>query len=148
MADFSKLRAGLKKDSAKRPTSDLKEVTQGNIPAENKNAVAGKSGQLTTTGAETAAKQGETMADLSPLQAGKLLQEKIRRGECSIWAINHALKRNAPAEEIALIAVKGLALVTSDPMIFKTVADEWRQRYGMTIEENPPYKITYCQNEK
>ena len=88
------------------------------------------------------------MADLTPLQAGKLLQKKIMKGECSIWAINHALKRNAPPEEIALISVKGLSLVTSDPMIFKTVAEIWREKYGMVIEENPPYKITYLQKEK
>ena len=77
-----------------------------------------------------------------------VLQDKIKKGECSIWAINHAMRRNAPPEEIALIAVKGLALVTSDAMIFKTVADAWRERYGMTIEENPPYKISYCKKEK
>lgn len=148
MADFSKLRAGLKNDSAKRPTSDLKGEPQGNIPAENKNAVAGQIDALAGDPAKMAGKPGGNMADLSPLQAGRLLQDKIKRGECAIWAIFKAMKRNAPPEEIALIAVKGLSLVTSDPMVFTTVAEAYRQQYGMSIAEKPPYEITYCQNGK
>ena len=144
MADLSKLMAGLKNNATKRPTNDFQTPTQGNTPAEPKNAVETK---IDPIAKETEKSKG-TQGDLSPLQAGKLLQDKIKKGECSIWAINHAMKRNAPPEEIALIAVKGLALVTSDAMIFKTVADAWRERYGMTIEENPPYKIGYCQKEK
>ena len=148
MADFSKLLENKKPDAPKRPVSEFQTPTQGNIPAENKNAIAGKINAKEKKTATAAGNEGGKYEDLSNLQAGKLLQEKIMKGECSIWAINHAMKRNAPPEEIALIAVKGLALVTSDPMIFKTVADAWREKYGMTIEENPPYKINYCQKEE
>ena len=148
MADFSNFIAGIKKDATKRPTSDDRGATHINYQEEYKNAVAGTIDPLKTETAKTTGKAGETLPELSPLQAGKLLQEKIMKGECSIWAINHAMKRNAPPEEIALIAVKGLSLVTSDSMIFKTVADAWREKYGMIIEEKPPYKITYLQKEK
>lgn len=148
MVDFSKLKGQGKNDPAKRPQSEFKGVTNSNYQAEHKNAVAGTTDPAERKTAENGGENGQGLVELSPLQAGKLLQEKIRKGECSIWAINHALKRNAPAEEIALIAVKGLSLVTSDSMIFKTVSDAWRERYSMTIEESPPYKITYLQKEK
>ena len=144
MVDLSKLLGNIKPDATKRPVNGFQAPTQGNIPTEPKNAVETK---IDPIAKETEKSKG-TQGDLSPLQAGKLLQDKIKKGECSIWAINHAMKRNAPPEEIALIAVKGLALVTSDPMIFKTVADAWREKYGMIIEEKPPYKITYCKNNE
>ena len=148
MTDFSKLLGNIKPDATKRPVNAFQTPTQGNIPTDNKNAVETKINPIAGTDAKKPRNPGEPLPELSPLQAGKLLQEKIMKGECSIWAINKALKRNAPPEEIALISVKGLALVTGDPMIFKTVADVWRERYGMIIEENPPYKITYCKNNK
>ena len=148
MADLSKLLGNVKTDAPKRPTSDFKGATHTNYQAEHKNAVAGQTDPLKAETAKTAGDTPGNMPELSPLQAGKLLQEKIMKGECSIWAINHALKRNAPPEEIALIAVKGLSLVTSDPMIFKTVSDIWRDKYGMVIEEKPPYKITYLQKQE
>lgn len=148
MTDFSKLLRNIKPDATKRPVNGFQAPTQGNIPAEPKNAVETKINPIAGANAKKPGNPGEPLPELSPLQAGKLLQEKIMKGECSIWAINHAMKRNAPPEEIALIAVKGLALVTSDPMIFKTVSDAWRERYGMIIEENPPYKITYCKNNE
>ena len=148
MLDLTKLLGNVKTDAPKRPVSDLNRTTQGNIPAENKNAVAGKIDALPTADAQNPGTSGAELPELTPLQAGKLLQEKIMKGECSIWAINHAMKRNAPPEEIALIAVKGLSLVTSDPMVFKSVSEAWREKYGMVIEESPPYKITYLQKEE
>lgn len=144
MVDLTKLLSKPKTDAVKRPTSDLNGATQGNIPTEYKNAVAGQIDPLKMESAETEEKQGE----ISLLQAGKLLQDKIRKGERATWAIFHALNRNAPAEEIALIAVKGLSLTTSDPLLFKKVADVWLEKYGMEIENEPPYKITYCQQKK
>ncbi len=148
MVDLTKLLGDIKPDAVKRPVNGFQNPTQGNIPAENKNAVQRQIDAPAGTDAKKPGEPGEPLPELSPLQAGKLLQEKIMKGECSIWAINHAMKRNAPPEEIALISVKGLALVTGDPMIFRTVADAWREKYGMIIEENPPYKITYCKNNK
>ena len=147
MLDLTKLLGSAKTDATKRPTSDFKGATQGNIPAENKNAVAGQTDALPPVQTQKTGSNGAELPDLTPLQAGKLLQEKIMKGECSIWAINHAMKRNAPPEEIALIAVKGLALVTSDPMILKTVSEAYREKYGMIIKENPPYEITYLQKD-
>ena len=148
MADLSKLFGNMKFDATKRPVTGFNGATNTNYQAEHKNAVAGQITPKETETGKSAGNQPEPPADLTPLQAGKLLQEKIMKGECSIWAINHAMKRNAPPEEIALIAVKGLSLVTSDSMVFKTVSEAWREKYGMVIEENPPYKITYLQNDE
>ena len=148
MLDLTKLIGTPKNDAPKRPVSDLNKATQGNIPAENKNAVAGRIDALPTADTKSPGTSGAELPELTPLQAGKLLQEKIMKGECSIWAINHAMKRNAPPEEIALIAVKGLSLVTSDSMVFKLVSEAYREKYGMVIAEKPPYEITYLQTEK
>lgn len=148
MLDLTELLGTPKNNAVKRPTSDFKGATNTNYQAEHKNAVAGQINALPTTDAKNPGTSGAELPELTPLQAGKLLQEKIMKGECSIWAINHAMKRNAPPEEIALIAVKGLSLVTSDSMVFKTVSEAYRAKYGMVIAESPPYEITYLQKEK
>ena len=141
MTDFSKLLRNIKPDATKRPVNGFQNPTQGNIPAEPKNAVETKINPIAGADTKKPRNPGEPFPDLSPLQAGKLLQEKIMKGECSIWAINHAMKRNAPPEELALIAVKGLSLVLHEPLLFKTVAERFRQEYGITLTEKPPFKI-------
>ena len=144
MVDLTKLLSKPKTDATKRPITQGNGATQGNIPTEHKNAVSGRIDPLKTKTAKTEENQG----DVSLLQAGKLLQDRIMKGGRSTWAIFHALKRDAPAEEIALIAVKGLSLTTSDPLLFKKVAEVWREKYGMEIDDEPPYKITYCKQKE
>lgn len=146
MADFKKLREQIKSKAQEAPLTAFEDVGNGNIPAEQPNAATGDLDALAAKYEKMQEPTPDKLADLSPLQAGRLLQEKIMRGECSIWAIFHAMKRQAPPEEIALIAVKGLALVTSDPMVYKTVAEAYRAKYGITLEEKPPYKISYCKS--
>jgi len=140
MLDFSKLGNLPKNDAPKCPQSDLNEPAHSLIPAEKERAVTAKPDAVT---------QGKPKIkeEMTNLQAGKLLQQNIMKGECAIWAINHAMNEGRPPVEVALIATKGLAYVTGDTMIYKRVSEYYRKEYGITMQDVPPYRIKY-QDEK
>ena len=138
MLDFSKLRKG----PVKRP------VTQGNgagnsfIPTDDKNAIAGECGRNPGIYGKTDQNEPPKQEpDATLLQLGQRLQRNLQTGGRSSWAIFHALNRNAPAEEIALIAVRGLALVLNDPLLYKTVAEKYQREYGISLTQEPTFEI-------
>ena len=144
MADFSKLRAGLKNDAVKRPVSEFQGATHTNIPTEDKNAVERKIDTKET-------EPGKTLADLDPtaddflLQVGILTQNNIKKGNLITWAINKAVKADAPPEHIALLAVKEISLLTNDTIVYKKLAERYREKYGIELIEKHPYEIKSCQ---
>ena len=145
MADFSKLRAGLKKDATKRPTSDFNDPVNTNIPTEDKNTVAG---QIDTKEKVLV----KSMQELDPtaddflLQVGILVQDNIKKGNLITWAINKAVKADAPPEHIALLAVKEISLLTDDTIVYKMLAERYRQKYGIELIEKHPYEIRTCKD--
>ena len=143
MADFSKLRAGLKKDAPKRPTSEFNDPGNTNIPTKDKNTVAG---QIDTKEKVLV----KSMQELDPtaddflLQVGILIQDNIKKGNLITWAINKAVKADAPPEHIALLAVKEISLLTNDTIVYKMLAEKYRQKYGIEMTEKHPYEIRTC----
>lgn len=142
MLDFSKL----KKGPVKCPTTQGNGAGNGFVSTEDKNAIQGEYGAVNGGTAKTAQneppkREPQPTDDDYLLQMGKIMQQNIRNGGRASWDIYHAMKRNAPPEELALIAVKGLALVLHEPLLFKTVAERFRQEYGITLTEKPPFEI-------
>lgn len=140
MANFNKIRELLKRDAQTGPTAAAKQETQGNIPAEPENAVTGTADPKETVFNETEGNGAEKESFL--LQVGRRMERNIQKGNLSAWAIYKAMKRNAPPEEIALIAVQGLSFIMGDSMLIQTVAKTYREKYGIRIEPEPPYNIT------
>ena len=141
MLDFSKLMNGV----TKRPTTQGNGATQGNIPTEHKNAVAGEYGSDRGKSQKTAEKQPQNELDPTGkdflLQVGKQMQENIRKGGRATWDIFKGMKEDRPPEEIALIATKALSLVLDDQLLYKTVSERYRQQYGISLTDEPPFTI-------
>lgn len=145
MADLRKLRAGLKKDATKRPTNEFDDPVNTNIPTEDKNTVAGR--------IDTKEKVlPKTMEELDPtaddflLQVGIIVQDNIKKGNLITWAINKAVKSDAPPEHIVLLAVKEISLLTNDTIVYKIVAERYREKYGIELVEKHPYEIRPCKD--
>ena len=136
MLDFSKLGPLPENDAPKCPENEFKDAPNSLIPAKEEKPVAAKPDAI-------AQEKPKTKEELSNLQAGKLLQQNIMKGECAIWAINHALNNGRPPVEVALIATKGLAYVTGDPMIYKKISEQYRKQYGVAMKDFPSYEIQY-----
>lgn len=143
MADLSKLRAGLKNNAVKRPVSDFQTPTQGNIPTEHKNTVAGQIDPLK-------GKPAKSIEELDPraedylLQVGIITQNNIKKGNLITWAINKAINSDAPPEHIALLAVREISLLTNDSMVYKMLADKYREKFGIELTDRHPYEIKPC----
>ncbi len=143
MLDLSVLKNRTEKNATKRPVNDFQGATQGNIPTDNKNAVAGRIDPL----------KGETVKsieELDPraddflLQVGIITQNNIKKGNLITWAINKAVKMDAPPEHIALLSVKEISLLTNDDIIFKKLAERYREKYGIEVTEKYPYEVRTC----
>ncbi len=76
------------------------------------------------------------------LKMGRLLQGNIITAGRLVEHIFKAANEGRPPEEIALYAVKALALLLNDPMLYGHIADRYRERYGLTMNEKPPYEMT------
>ena len=142
MLDFSKL----KKNATKRPTTQGNGAGNSFISTDDKNPVAGEYGRNNGNTEKTAQNEPpkpepKPTDDDFLLQVGRTVQGNIIKGGRASWDIFHAVKRNAPPEEIALIAVKGLSLVLSDQLLYKTVAEKYRQEYGIRLTQEPPFEI-------
>ena len=77
------------------------------------------------------------------LKMGRLLQNNIIAAGRTVETLFKALRDERPPEEVALIAVKGFSLMVNDTMLYDTIAKKYRQEYGITLEEKPPYKIIH-----
>ena len=148
MLDFSKL----KNNATKRPTTQGNGAANSFIPTDNKNAVAGEYGSDKSIDQKQTEKQPKNEPEPTQkdylLQVGKQLQENIRKGGRSTWDIFKSMKADRPPEEIALIAVKGLSLVLDDQLLYKTVSERYRQQYGISLTDEPPFTIIRDEPQK
>lgn len=148
MLDFSKL----KKNATKRPTTQGNGAANSFIPTDNKNAVAGEYESDKGITQKQTEKQPQNEPETTQkdylLQVGKQLQENIRKGGRSTWDIFKSMKADRPPEEIALIAVKGLSLVLDDQLLYKTVSERYRQQYGISLTDKPPFTIIRDEPQK
>ena len=79
--------------------------------------------------------------EITKLQEGRLLLRNIMRGDTYSWELNRAVRDGRPPEEIALIATKCVSLMKADTIAFKKLAEDYRQKYGLVMEDEFPYKI-------
>lgn len=83
------------------------------------------------------------------LKMGRQMQDNIITAGRIVERVLKAAGDGSPPEEIALLAVKGLALLVNDPMVYTMIEKKYRQQYGITLEAKAPYNlITLPDNEK
>lgn len=133
MLDFS----ALNNDVPKCPPRRLNEPGNINIPAELKTTPAAVQGPKAKADRKKA-------TDLTLLELGRIINERLGRAEITIAEYHKAIKKNRPPEEIALLAAKALSLAVSEDLIFKSLEKHY-QDLGVTVSAEPPYKIIYTE---
>lgn len=127
MLDFS----ALNNDLPKGPPRPANEPGNTNIPAGRETRPAAATGA-------TAAGQREKAKENSLLEVSRLINERLRRCQTAIWDYNKAVKAGRPPEEIALLAARALSLAVSEEMIYTSLANRYRELYGVYLDpENP-----------
>ena len=147
----------LKNDLTKRPYSPANDVPNDNIPGdlktftewqaaaqekelaleeEKKEARKRKALQL---GAQEKRERAERY---TLLKMGRLIQDNIITAGRLVECILKAANAGRPPEEIALYAVRALALLVNDTMLYRNIADKYLDQYGISMNGKPPYEIT------
>lgn len=130
MLDFT----ALNKDTPKRPYSPGNEPGHIKVPAEL------QSEPTALTGAKARAqRQNETEMNL--LEVSKLINERLGRCQMAIAEYNKALRDGQPPEEIALLAARALSLAVSEDLIYTSIANKYREQYGIRINQEAPHDI-------
>lgn len=127
MLDFS----ALNNDLPKRPPRPANEPGNTNIPA-------GSETRPTAATGATAAGQREKAKESSLLEVSRLINERLRRCQMAIWDYNKAVKAGRPPEEIALLAARALSLAVSEEMIYTSLANRYRELYGVYLDPEKP----------
>ncbi len=132
MLDFT----ALHNDAPKSPYSP------GNDPANIKVPAELKSEPTAVTGAKYRETR-KTSNEMSLLNLGKLLNERLGRSEIAISEYNKAVRDNQPPEEIALLAARALSLAVSEELIYTSLENKYREKYRITVSKEPPFKIVH-----
>ena len=82
------------------------------------------------------------------LRMGRQMQDNIITAGRIVERVLKATRDGSPPEEIALLAVKGLALLVNDPMVYAAIEKNYRQQYGITLETKPPYNLVSVPDDK
>ena len=127
MLDFS----ALNNDLPKRPPRPANEPGNTNIPA-------GSETRPTAATGATAAGQREKAKENSLLEVSRLINERLQRCQTAIWDYNKAVKAGRPPEEIALLAARALSLAVSEEMIYTSLANRYRELYGVYLDPEKP----------
>ena len=75
------------------------------------------------------------------VKMGRLMQDNIITAGRITERVLLANRDGRPPEEIALLAVKGLSLLVRDPLLYSTIAREYEKRYGLSLQDSPPYEV-------
>lgn len=124
----------LNNELSKTPTGHAKAETDIKIPENLKAQTRGSSG------AKYADKR-KNDTELNLLELGRLNNERLGRAEITLSEYNKAVRDDRPPEEVALLAAKTLSLALAEELIYTTIAKKYRDRYGITLTNEPPYKI-------
>ena len=127
MLDFS----ALNNDLPKGPPRPANEPGNTNVPA-------GSETRPTAAAGATAAGQREKAKENSLLEVSRLINERLRRCQTAIWNYNKAVKAGRPPEEIALLAARALSLAVSEEMIYTSLANRYRELYGVYLDPEKP----------
>lgn len=82
------------------------------------------------------------------LKMGRQMQNNIITAGRIVERVLKATRDGSPPQEIALLAVKGLALLVNDPMVYSAIEKNYRQQYGITLEPKPPYNLISVTDDK
>ena len=130
MLDFT----ALNDDLTKRPYSPANEPGNIKVPAELKTSPTGLEGAKYK-------EQRKSNNLLSMLDLGKLINERLGRAEITIHEYNKAVRDDLPPEEVALLAAKALSLAVNEDLIYTTIENKYRERYGIYVSRDTPYRI-------
>ncbi len=148
----------IKKDAPKSPTTHGNGAANGFVPEElksftewqfeaatdelqkqfEKDAAKEKKNAL-----EEARLKRERKEHLILIKMGRLLQDNIIAAGRLTERVMKAARDGRPPEEIALMSVKGLSLLVSDTLLYTTLAERYREEYGIELSSKPPYEIIY-----
>lgn len=147
----------LKNDAVKRPYSPANDFFNDNVPDDLKTFTEWQADaqekELALKAEKRAAREKKEMQldarekreraeRYTLLKMGRLMQNNIITAGRLVECIFKAAHAGSPPEEIALYAVRGLALLVNDPMLYKHIADKYLDQYGISLSEKPPYEIT------
>lgn len=153
----------IKNDVTKCPTTHGNEAPNGFVPAGSKSYAEWQTDAAEAVLKEQEAKRAkkeqkdmtfdarekrERQERYIMLKMGRLMQQNIIAAGRITETVLKAARDGKPPEEIALAAVKGLALLVNDPMVYSVIEKKYRQEYGITLEAKPPYNIVHLEPDK
>ena len=75
------------------------------------------------------------------LSVAKETQKNLQRGGTLVYEVNKAIRDDKPPEQVALLAVKCVSLLISDPMMYTALEKKYEERYGITLSTKWPFKV-------
>ena len=75
------------------------------------------------------------------LSVAKETQKNLQRGGTLVYEVNKAIRDDKPPEQVALLAVKCVSLLISEPLMFTTLEKKYAEQYGITLSTKWPFKV-------